>query len=208
MAPREHTAVEGIVLRAYASGEADLVMRVLTPTEGKISVIAKHGKRGGKRFGSALDLFDCGRFEIRPSRGSLPTLQGFAPISSFARLRDSLDKIASGALICEIADYLMIEGSESEESAQYAVVIQGLDSIQHAATRAEILAATFTAAASLIEQAGFLDREQLGDGSVKRLERLLLHIERSVEKRLVTRAAFELTIEAFKRENAEQRCRP
>ena len=201
MAPREHKAVEGIVLRSYASGEADLVMRVLTPTEGKLSVIAKHGKRGGKRFGSALDVFDCGRFEIRPSRGSLPTIQGFSPISSFAKLRDNLDRISAGALICEIADYLTMENSEVEEAAQYGAVIHGLDSIQHAGTRAEILSATFETAAALIEQAGFLDRSQLGGGSLKRLHSLLLHIERCVEKKLASRPAFEQVMNSYRKES-------
>lgn len=194
-----HKSVDGIILRAHPSSEADLVLKILTPTEGKVSAIAKHARRNSKRFGSSLEPFDCGRFELRPGRGSLPVLAGFVPISNFARLRESLDKIATGSLLCELADHLSLEGTAAEPE-QFLILTRGLDSVQLAASRAVLLQSTFEAVAGLMSEAGFLNQDLLGTGSTKQLAALLDQAERSTEKQLVTRPAFAEVIESYRRE--------
>ena len=199
----EAKTLEGIVLRAYPSGESDLVLRILTPAEGKISAIAKHVRKSGKRFSGTLDLFDCGRFEIHSGRGSLPLVRGFNPITSFAALRGSLDKIAAAALLCETIDYLSLEGAGHEEHNQYETLVLGLRTIESATSRAEILSAAYDCCAHLVLQAGFLDPAQLGAGTTKKLRLLLNHIETCVEKKLTARPAFDSVIDAFSREASQ-----
>ncbi|NDC38393.1 MAG: DNA repair protein RecO [Proteobacteria bacterium] len=192
--------IDGIILRAHPSGEADLVLKILTPTAGKIAAIAKHARKSSKRFGSALETFDCGRFELRRGRGSLPVLAGFAPISNFVRLRDNLDKIATAALLCELADHLTLEDGEGEPE-QFMLLTRGLDTVQFATSRTHLMQVAFDTIAGLMSEAGFLNQELLGTGSVKRLVALLDQAERSTEKKLSTRAAFAEVMELFKKEH-------
>ena len=189
-------SLDGLVLRTYPSGEADLVLRILTATEGKISAIAKHGRKGGKRLGSNLESFDCGRFELRLGRGPLPVINSFAPISNFHRLRESLDKISAAALLCEISDLLALEGAP-QDSSPFVMVTCGLDRIQNAANRAELLKAAFEATSNLMCEAGFLNREALGQGTTKRFSQLLSQVESCLDKRLATRSAFEDVLKKF-----------
>jgi DNA repair protein RecO len=197
--PSDAKAIDGIVLRAFPSGEADLVLKILTPTEGKITAIAKHARRGGKRIGSNLEPFDCGRLELRTGRGPLPVVQSFYPISNFSRLRDNLDRIAAASLLCEISDLLSLEGAPAETD-QFLTLTRGLDFLQKASGRGQILQVTFDAAAELLTTAGFLNRETLGSGTTKRFIHLLDQIERSLDRKLATREAIEQLIKDFKKE--------
>lgn len=197
-----YKTLDGVILRAHPSGEADLVLKVLTPTEGKIALIATQARRGSKRLGSTPEPFDCGRFELRQGRGPLPILAGFAPISNFARLRESLDKIATATLLCELADHLTLEGG-SAEPEQFLALTRGLEATQSALTRTELLQGAFEAVAALMGSAGFLNQELLGSGSLKRFVTLLDHAERSTEKRLMARAAFQEVLESFRKEQRQ-----
>ena len=81
---------KGIIIRTLASSEADLVAAILDEKGEKHVVIAKQARKSRKRFSSALDLFDFGRFETTFGKGTLAILQSFIPESGFKKLRQSL----------------------------------------------------------------------------------------------------------------------
>jgi hypothetical protein len=126
-------------------------------------------------------------------------VQSFYPISNFSRLRDNLDRIAAASLLCEISDLLSLEGAPAETD-QFLTLTRGLDFLQKASGRAQILQVTFDAAAELLTTAGFLNRETLGSGTTKRFIHLLDQIERSLDRKLATREAIEQLIKDFKKE--------
>ncbi|MCB0343895.1 MAG: DNA repair protein RecO [Bdellovibrionales bacterium] len=102
----------GLVIRATALREADLIVTILSPELGRLSAVARSGRRSKKRFMGGVDIFDCAEFELSPPRGSsnLYTLSGMQNRTPWPRLRSSLRKFALASLAVETAEALSHEG--------------------------------------------------------------------------------------------------
>lgn len=98
-------ASEGIVLRTRPLGEADLLVVVLTPTEGKISGAAKSARRSRRRFGGALEPMTRGRATWTEIEGrELVRLESFEISVSFAERQADLSWFYLFAYLAEVAD--------------------------------------------------------------------------------------------------------
>ena len=49
---------EGIVIRTHASGDSNLVVKLMTPERGKLALFAKSARASSKNFRSGLEVFD------------------------------------------------------------------------------------------------------------------------------------------------------
>ena len=79
---------EAVVLRSMRYGEADRILHLYTPAEGRISAIAKGVRRARSRFGGRLE--PCARVQLVLHRGrsELLTITGADTVASHARLRE------------------------------------------------------------------------------------------------------------------------
>lgn len=182
------TMIDGVVIRAYPYGEADLVLRILSPTEGKLSLLARHSRKSRRRFSSSFDLFDRGTFEIRRGNGSLATVTSFSSHPYLAALRSDLDRCTLGMLLCECVDLLTHEGM-SETELIYEAFNLGLEGLSEAGSLKEGLRAVFLALAGLLKVSGLLELAAEPGPSLKNLLKLLDRIEQAAEKRLSCREA-------------------
>lgn len=108
-----------ILLRRVDFGDFDLILTLLTPTEGKVSVMAKSAKRSVKRFGGALELFSQLNvvFSSGPKRG-LPLLQEAALVRPFPNIRSDIQKTAYASYWSEIVHKWVMEGKKEERIYQ------------------------------------------------------------------------------------------
>jgi DNA repair protein RecO len=182
--------VTGLVLRTYASGDSDLVLRILTKERGKISAIAKHTRSTRKTSASTLDLFDCGEFELRQGRAQLKVVKSFSPSTTMHHLREGLDVLTLASVACEVADLLHIEeGGPAEHALETAISgLKGMSALQPLRANCAIL---FKTVAELLSDAGFLDPEELGRGSRDGLVTLLRTVESCSERQLNSRLQLE-----------------
>jgi hypothetical protein len=109
------TTTPAILLRRINYGDYDLILTLLTQTEGKVSVMAKAAKKSVKRFGGALELFSevTAVFSSGPGR-KLPFLQEAVLVQPFSNIRSNILKTAYASYWSETLHHWMMEGKKEE----------------------------------------------------------------------------------------------
>jgi len=117
-----------ILLRRVNYGDFDLILTLLTLTEGKVSVMAKSAKKSVKRFGGALELFSQINvvFSAGPRRG-LPLLQEAVLVQPFSNIRSDIQKTAYASYWSEIINRWVMEGKNEERI--YHLILRVLDEL-------------------------------------------------------------------------------
>lgn len=196
----ESRRVEGVILRTYPSREADLVLRILSRDQGKISVIAKGARKNQKKFGARFDLFDRGAFELLLGRGSLQVVAGFLPEPAWRRLREDLDKLAAASFLCEAFDLLTYEDERNEAAKVFELLLLGLEAIDNAASAREALRAAYLSSAQLLELSGYSGEHAGRAPGTRALRSVIDSIEDVAERKLETKSALLETISRLKSE--------
>lgn len=110
--PRRYTT-EAIVLSRFDLGEADRVLTLITPTMGKLKVIAKGVRRPTSRLGGSLEPF--AELTIALARGR--TFDVVTQVSvghAWLDLRDDLESTATAWYLAELADRSLEERHAAE----------------------------------------------------------------------------------------------
>src|SRR3970040_549539 len=110
---------QGIVLRSYPFGEADRVVVLLSPNNGKIWRFAKGIRKTKSRFGGRLEPFTHVDLVLYEGR-NLDTITQVAVIEPFPRLRASLDAVVAAGTMVEAADAV---AQEEESSMRFVPVL-------------------------------------------------------------------------------------
>jgi DNA repair protein RecO (recombination protein O) len=92
---------EAIVLRSIRYGEADRILHLYTPGNGRLSAIAKGARRARSRFGARLEPFFHVSVLLHEGRGDLYTVTGVDTVQTHARLRDSAVALDAAARACD-----------------------------------------------------------------------------------------------------------
>ncbi len=104
-----------LLLRRVNYGDYDLILTLLTLSEGKLSVMAKSAKKSVKRFGGALELFSELNVVCSSGPGSrMPMLQEAALVHPFSKIRSDILKTAYASYWSEIIHSWMMEGKKEE----------------------------------------------------------------------------------------------
>ena len=111
-APRRYTT-DAIVLSRFDLGEADRVLTVITPSIGKLKVIAKGIRRPTSRIGGSLEPF--AELTVALARGR--TFDVVTQVSvghAWLNLRDDLETAATAWYLAELADRSLEERHAAE----------------------------------------------------------------------------------------------
>jgi DNA repair protein RecO (recombination protein O) len=94
---------EGIVLKNFPFGEADLIVTYITRDYGLLKVFAKSPRKIKSRFGSSLEPLTCSKISfIGKEDASLPRLTQSDIIRTFHTLRDNLKCFLSISEVLEL----------------------------------------------------------------------------------------------------------
>ncbi len=179
---------DGIILRTYPYAESDLILRVLSPSQGKISIIAKGARKEKSRFQINFDVFDAGSFETKKGRGSLETLQFFKPHRSLKNIRNNIDTFIISSTVVEAYDHLIHEHA-GEAHDFYESLALGLRALDEATSVKESLKACYLSLHMLLRIAGFGAPDTEAGPSRKNLLLLLDKIESTSERQLLTKSS-------------------
>lgn len=106
-----------IVLRSHATGEADLVVVLLTAARGRVECHARGARKSRRRFPGGLPSGARGEATLGVvRRGSLPPLEAFAATGDHLALGRDLEAFAFVGYLCELADRL-VAGHDAEGRA-------------------------------------------------------------------------------------------
>lgn len=105
----------GLILGSLAYGEADRIVRILTPS-GPLSFFARGARRSQKRFGGALEPFSSVSFVTKPRRAPsrLPELREVSVKRPRLGLQTRLETIWEAGYLCELFGRMAPEGEESK----------------------------------------------------------------------------------------------
>jgi DNA repair protein RecO (recombination protein O) len=97
----------GIILTVRDYGEADLLVTFITPEQGRLTGLAKHGRKSRRRFAHCLEPLSRVVFFLssRPGR-DLEFLQKGELVRSFPALRRDLPRLGAAAVLAEVAGLL------------------------------------------------------------------------------------------------------
>jgi DNA repair protein RecO (recombination protein O) len=111
---------QGIVLRSYPFGEADRIVVVLSPNNGKLRTVAKGVRRTKSRFGGRLEPFTHVDLVIYQGR-NLGTITQVSVIEAFPHMRADLDAVVAAGTMVEAADAV---AQEDESSVRLFLLLQ------------------------------------------------------------------------------------
>ncbi len=98
----EPLTVPAILLRKTEYGESDLILTLLSPDHGRLSVIAKAAKKSRRRFGGVLEVFTELEAVVERGRG-LPRLREASLKNPFTRIREHPLRTGYAGLWAELA---------------------------------------------------------------------------------------------------------
>ncbi|MEE2751098.1 MAG: DNA repair protein RecO [Myxococcota bacterium] len=98
---RPTRSVSAIVIGQTDYGEADRIVKLLTPDSGRISVMARGARRSKKRFGGTLDLGNRVEMQLVAGRGRLSVLSECTLLRGHAHVRNDLGCLALLNYACE-----------------------------------------------------------------------------------------------------------
>ena len=127
---------QGIVLRSYPFGEADRVVILLSPNNGKIRTVAKGVRKTKSRFGGRLEPFTHVDLVLYEGR-KLDTITQAAILEPFPHLRLDLDAVVAAGTMVEAADAV---AQEKESSIRLFLLLQrGLKALESGETRQDLI---------------------------------------------------------------------
>lgn len=197
----QDVAVPALVLRIRPYRDSDIIAHILTPSLGKVSVIARHARGSRKRFPSSLDLFDRGSARLARERNGALSVKEFSPSHSLQKIRCDLDKLTLASLLCETFDLILQEESADDSQGVFEILDLSLNAIDEAADLKGSLRAVFVALSSLTKHAGILDLSESQPGS-RGLQMILDSIERFTERKLATRSTLTPMLKKIAAANA------
>ena len=80
---------EGVILRSIRFSEADRILHIYTPDQGRLGAIAKGARKTTSKFGARLEPFSRARFTLRHGKGDLLGVSGVDTIAPNGGLRSS-----------------------------------------------------------------------------------------------------------------------
>jgi DNA repair protein RecO (recombination protein O) len=97
---------EAIVLRSIRYGEADRILHLYTPSEGRLAAIAKGVRRSRSRFGARLEPFFHVRIVLHVGRGDLFTVTSADTVAAYGELRAHAATLDAAARACDAVSRL------------------------------------------------------------------------------------------------------
>lgn len=111
---RDHLyRVQAIILKRTDFGEADRLLTLLTPDQGKLRAIAKGARKPSSRKSGHIELFTHSHLLLAKGR-QLDIVTQADNLESFMPLRTNLERLGFAYYFAELVDKFAEEGSESQ----------------------------------------------------------------------------------------------
>ncbi|HSJ36413.1 MAG TPA: DNA repair protein RecO [Acidimicrobiia bacterium] len=145
---------QGIVLRGYPFGDADRVVVLLSPNNGKLRTVAKGVRKTSSRFGGRLEPFTHVDLVLYEGK-NLDTITQVSTIEAFPRLRSDLERVVAAGIMVEAADAV---AQEEESSLRLFLLLQrGLRALETGVTGSDLITSFLLKLATVVGVAPALE---------------------------------------------------
>lgn len=131
---------KGIILRRTNYGEADRILHVITPDNGKLGIIAKGVRRQKSKSASAVELFSQSDLVVAKGRGELGVLTSARLIISYKHILEDYDRLQFGY---EVLKRIATLSEHASEPTFYDFAETSLGSLNNRAIDLRIIRAWF-----------------------------------------------------------------
>lgn len=132
---------KGIVLSRTEYGEADRILTVLTPDQGKLRIIAKGVRRPKSKLAGGIELFSINDITVLPSQRELKTLISSRLLTNFGNIIKDIKRTMLGYDVLKIIN----RNTEDEpEEAYFTLLRQALEGLDDLDLPLEMVELWFT----------------------------------------------------------------
>lgn len=117
---------KAIVLRRTNYGEADRILQLLTPENGRVSVMARGVRREKSKLAGAVELFAISDVTVSSGRGELGVLTSARLETFFGKILEDYDRLQFGYEVIKQIDRAV---TTVEEEAFYRLLEQALTAL-------------------------------------------------------------------------------
>ncbi|MCL1819913.1 MAG: DNA repair protein RecO [Oscillospiraceae bacterium] len=135
-----HKQTHALVLRETAYKDYDKMLTVLTPEDGKLSVLARGARRRGSPHIASSQLLAYSEYTLFVSKGR-HTLDDSETIDLFFDLRQDIKSFSFGIYFAELLDAVCVENVPCADIFELA--LWGLNALGRSKRPAEIIKAAF-----------------------------------------------------------------
>ena len=139
----------GIVLGRIDYGEADRILTVLTPTEGKLRLMARGVRKAKSRLAGGIELFSTTDITYMKGRGEIGTLISARLIKYYSSIVQDIDRVQLGY---ELIKTLNRATEDQPEAEYYELLEQTFAALDTPAISLKLIQLWFQA--QLLRQAG------------------------------------------------------
>lgn len=112
---------QGIILRRINYGEADRILTVLTPDQGKLSLVAKGARRIKSKLAGGIELFSISSITFIRGRGDLGTLISSRLETHYGNITKDITRVQFGYELIKMLD----KTTEDDVEEEYFSVLTG-----------------------------------------------------------------------------------
>src|SRR5215470_17792319 len=160
----------GVVLKTTPLRESDLLVVLYTDLHGRISAVARGGRKSQRRFAGALSLLVLGRYQLgRRPRGELWSLESADVVREWTQLSADVVAVAHASYVAELVGALL--PAEVPEPHALDIIVALWDALADGGPSPGALRAVELALLDLAGHRPAIDRcaacgGELGDGAV------------------------------------------
>jgi DNA repair protein RecO (recombination protein O) len=122
---------DALLLRSVDYGDADRILTLLTPAQGKLSVLAKGARQSKRRFAGALEPFALLRVELAAGKSGLGRLESATILRAFPKLLGDLARMnAAGACLGLLRELIPEAVPDREVFEDTVQLLEALDAGQ------------------------------------------------------------------------------
>jgi DNA repair protein RecO (recombination protein O) len=167
---------EALLVRSVPYGESDLIVQLLTASDGRLGAVVRGGRRSQRRVGGALEPFHTIRVEVEDKGRELTTLKEARVTRIRTNIAGSLDALDAAGKALRWARQLC--PPRTPEPAAWATLIHLLDELDAGVAHPKVELAA--AALRLLSDVGYgLDLERCVGCGKKRPPGTLVYVDPS-----------------------------
>jgi DNA repair protein RecO (recombination protein O) len=128
----KHIVSDALVVRTVAYGESDVIVTLLTETDGKLGVLVRGGRKSTRRVGGALEPFHSIEVRVDDRGGELATLREARIVKVRHGIVASYDALEAAGTALRWARHAL--PARTREPQAYATIVGLLDALDAGAT--------------------------------------------------------------------------
>lgn len=142
---------KAVVLRRTNYGEADRILQLLTPDNGKIAVMAKGVRREKSKLAGAVELFAISDLTVVPGKGDIWTLTGAKMDTFFAHIMADYERIQ---FAYEVIKQVSKATEQVSDPSYYTLLTTALASLDDPTISLDITSSWFWLQLAILEGQG------------------------------------------------------